>query len=61
MALRIKSGSSIMNQEVGNGGMKIMMVKKCESCGEVLDSSLVTYCSDKCLFESIKKSREFMP
>jgi len=49
-----------MNQKSGNGGMKIMTVKKCENCGKVLDNSLVTHCSDKCLFESIKKSREFM-
>jgi len=61
MALRTKSGSNIMNQKVGNGGMKIMTVKKCETCGKVLDSPLVTHCSDKCLFESVKKSREFMP
>lgn len=61
MVLRIESGSNIMNQKVGNGGMKIMTVKKCENCGRVLDNSLVTHCSDKCLFESVKKSREFMP
>jgi len=61
MTLRTKSGKNIMNQKVGNGGMKIMTVKKCENCGKVLDNYLITHCSDKCLFESIKKSREFMP
>ena len=58
--MRKKSGRNIMNQKPENGEMKIMTVKKCENCGKVLDNSLITHCSDKCLFESIKKSREFM-
>lgn len=61
MGLKVKSGKNTMNQKAGNGGTKIMTVKKCENCGKALDGFLATHCSDKCIFESIKASRKFMP
>ncbi|HXX06086.1 MAG TPA: hypothetical protein VEJ68_04610 [Candidatus Bathyarchaeia archaeon] len=50
-----------MNQKAGNGGTKLMTIKNCENCGKALDGFLATHCSDKCIFESIKASRKFMP
>lgn len=37
------------------------LANKCEICGKILDDPKATHCSDECLFESISKSREFMP
>ena len=33
------------------------MGKKCENCGKELKNERQTYCSDKCIFESVKKCK----
>jgi len=37
------------------------MGKKCENCGKELENQRHTHCSDKCIFESIKNSKKFVP
>ena len=33
------------------------MEGKCQNCGELLEDSLLTHCSDECRFESYLKSQ----
>jgi len=33
------------------------MGEKCENCGKKLENGRQTYCSNKCLFESVKKCK----
>ena len=42
-------------------GRGLEMTKKCEVCGKKLSNDTLTHCSDKCLFESIKNSKKFVP
>jgi len=37
------------------------MGKKCENCSKELENQHLTHCSDKCLFESIKNYKKFVP
>jgi len=37
------------------------MGKKCENCGKELEDQRQTHCSDKCILESIKNSKKFVP
>ena len=36
---------------------KITMSGKCQNCGKVLEDSILTHCSNKCLFEGYLKSK----
>lgn len=35
------------------------MEKQCKSCGKEIKNEYITHCSDKCIFDSIKKSKKF--
>jgi len=37
------------------------MGKKCKNCGKELEDQHLTHCSDKCIYESIKNSKKFVP
>jgi len=37
--------------------LAIEMEEKCQNCGELLEDSLLTYCSSKCQFENYLKSQ----
>lgn len=39
----------------------VVRTKKCGVCGKELENPLSTHCSDKCLFETIKNSKKFVP
>ncbi len=39
--------------------LKKRMSKTCKNCGEDIQNENVTHCSDRCIFESIKKSKKF--
>jgi len=35
------------------------MAKICRICGKHIQNKNITHCSDKCIFDSIKKSKKF--
>ena len=37
------------------------MGEKCENCGKKLENGRLTHCSNKCIYESVKKSKKFIP
>jgi len=35
------------------------MKNMCKNCGREIQNENITHCSDKCIFDSIKKSKKF--
>lgn len=49
----------LSNLSYNKNELGVVRTRKCGVCGKELDNPLSTHCSDKCLFESIKKSKPF--